>query len=1037
MSESKSLLHFLSDPRLALYATSGVPVWLWSADATRILWGNPTAAAIFNAASPAALSGHVIDPKGSAALQIARLAGTLPHGASPRLERLRGFGGRLGGALLCNCARIMLADRTPAILVVATEAAGPKLSLGDQAKRLLANIDDAVAVFLPDGALLYATVAAQELLGRDTSLAALDAMPLAATAQAAGKASGTIDGGTISLERIGMDTSALLLATLTRSEQPVAAEAAPPLLPPAPDLKTEAPAAAPLSVVEPAVTTAPAQAEAPVAPAAPEIVPPHPAGESEHTAGAAGVSASEKPQEKPQDKPQAPPPVAVLRRASDRRPPLRFVWQIDADGRFTITSDEFIRLIGPHTAAALGRPWNDIAATLALDPDGHVARALASRDTWSGVTVSFPADDSAIRIEAELSGLPVFDRDRNLRGYRGFGVCRDVTRIDELARLRAAPAASPFASTPPRVEPPIFREPVSREEPAAPAQPENVVPFPAAPAEPTPTLSPVERKAFSELASRLTARLRGSREAIQSEPPSAASAPAEPAEPQPERPPAAPSVVPRVAPGDQRPILDRLPVGVLVYRLDKLIYANRAFLDWTGYGALDALEEAGGLDALFVEPNEDEQSANNGAKSLTIATNKGDQVPVKARLFTSPWNGESALVLMLTGAGAEVGAKNFEAALQQAKAEANELRTILDTAAGGVVLIDGNGQIVSLNSSAEVLFGYESRELAGLPFASLLTRDSQNIALDILRRADSAAEPVARDVIGRRAGGDEFPVFMTLGALPDGNKRCAIFRDLTLWKKAEDELLAAKKEAERASLQKSDFLAKISHEIRTPLNAMIGLSEVMMQERFGPIGNDRYRQYLKDIHASGGHLVALLNDLLDLSKIEAGKLELNFSRIDLNELTQQCVSLMQPQANRERVIIRTSLPHDLPQVTADARSVRQIVLNLLSNSIKFTGAGGQVIVSTALGDDRGDERAVVLRVRDTGAGMSEKDLEAAMEPFRQLATSSRFGSGGTGLGLPLTKALAEANRARFKIRSGVSTGTLVEVAFPGAQLAAE
>ena len=210
-------------------------------------------------------------------------------------------------------------------------------------------------------------------------------------------------------------------------------------------------------------------------------------------------------------------------------------------------------------------------------------------------------------------------------------------------------------------------------------------------------------------------------------------------------------------------------------------------------------------------------------------------------------------------------------------------------------------------------------------------------------------------MIGRRAGGAEFPVFMTIGALPDANKRCAIFRDLTLWKKAEDELLTAKQEADKASSAKSDFLAKISHEIRTPLNAMIGFSEVMMQERFGPIGNDRYKQYLQDIHSSGGHLISLLNDLLDLSKIEAGKLELSFASVDLNELTQQCVSLMQPQANRERIIIRTSLPQDLPQVTADARSVRQIVLNLLSNSIKFTGAGGQVIVSTALSDD-GDER---------------------------------------------------------------------------------
>ena len=133
---------------------------------------------------------------------------------------------------------------------------------------------------------------------------------------------------------------------------------------------------------------------------------------------------------------------------------------------------------------------------------------------------------------------------------------------------------------------------------------------------------------------------------------------------------------------------------------------------------------------------------------------------------------------------------------------------------------------------------------------------------------------------------------------------------MTHWKKAEGELLNAKRQAEKASSAKSDFLAKISHEIRTPLNAIIGFSEVMMQERFGPIGNERYRQYLKDIHASGGHLVSLLNDLLDLSKIEAGKLELDFADVDLNELMQQSVALMQPQANRERIIIRTSLGAD-------------------------------------------------------------------------------------------------------------------------------
>jgi signal transduction histidine kinase len=196
-----------------------------------------------------------------------------------------------------------------------------------------------------------------------------------------------------------------------------------------------------------------------------------------------------------------------------------------------------------------------------------------------------------------------------------------------------------------------------------------------------------------------------------------------------------------------------------------------------------------------------------------------------------------------------------------------------------------------------------------------------------------------------------------------GENLCAVFRDITAWKRTEEELVNAKQAAEKASAAKSEFLAKISHEIRTPLNAIIGFSEVMMDERFGPVGNERYRQYLKDIHSSGGHLISLLNDLLDLSKIEAGKIELTLVSVNLNDIVQQCVAIMQDQANRERVIIRTSLHANLPQIVADARSVRQIALNLLSNAIKFTGPGGQVIVSTTLTD----AQEVSLRVRDTGA----------------------------------------------------------------------
>jgi signal transduction histidine kinase len=284
-----------------------------------------------------------------------------------------------------------------------------------------------------------------------------------------------------------------------------------------------------------------------------------------------------------------------------------------------------------------------------------------------------------------------------------------------------------------------------------------------------------------------------------------------------------------------------------------------------------------------------------------------------------------------------------------------------------------------------------------------------------------------REVIGVVEQGGLIPLFMTIGRLSSepSRKYCAVLRDITQWKKSEEDLTAARRRAEEASVHKSDFLAKISHEIRTPLNAIIGFSEVMMDERFGPVGNERYKDYLRDIHSSGSHIMSLINDLLDLSKVEAGKMDLRFEAVALGDIMAECVAMMQPQANRERIIIRSSLPAGIPPVVADPRSVRQVMLNLLSNAIKFTPSGGQVIVSTTL-EDSGE---VVMRVRDTGYGMTEKELQTAMEPFRQLHTTRSRG-GGTGLGLPLTKALVEANRAVLRIDSTVGQGTLVTVTFP-------
>jgi PAS domain S-box-containing protein len=1050
MSEAAFQLAYLRDRRLASLAVSALPAWLWSRDATRILWANPTGAAIFGASTSAAIATCKFDAGQPAAAQIAQMAETLPQNGAWQAQRLHGFGAGVGRALACACARIALADGTPAILVVATERAGPDLALGERVRRLLAGWREPVAAFTADGNLIYAVPTAHADLGNATSLAALGAEALANNALRGGHAEGQTGKESIAFDRVGPDP--VVIATFTPPgsiEQPVppipiAAPPAPAEIPPEPaeGIAGRAPLAeglapmeeqrpseeAPATVEEcpPLIEAAePARIATEPTPVVAELTPP----------AIANVPAT---------------PVEALP-VTDQRHPLRFVWQMDHDGRFTLGSEEFAALAGPRTAAVLGQPWQDIATALGLDPEERVAQAIATRDTWSGITVSWPVDDSAEPLAVELSGLPVFDRERTFRGYRGFGVCRDIARLTALRERKRAASTTPT----PAVTPATDAQRLA-------AVPANVVPFPAPAPDHTPTLSPIERRAFHELSRKLTQRLTASGieyKVAAAVDPDAAGLGDELANPEPNA--AGPSdtsdlaevartmsergaahdagqwhpeleVATRVAQSgrDARPMFDKLPVGVLVYRLDQLLYANPAFLRWGGHDSLEGVVSAGGLDSLFVEPA---IAVGGVGIPLALRVDRGDKIPVQAELVAIHWDGEPAHALVTVAAVG--GPEPARTQLDEAQATVAELRAILDTATDGVIVLDRAGHILSANRSAEALFGYESRELAGKSFLDLFAPESTDTASEYFESLarDGIASMLnnGREVIGRARQGGLIPLFVTLGTIGDDRaKLCAVFRDMTQWKKTEGELLSAKRQAEQASSAKSDFLAKISHEIRTPLNAIIGFSEVMMEERFGPIGNERYRDYLKDIHASGGHLLSLINDLLDLSKIEAGKLDLTFASVALNDLTQQCVAIMQPQANRERIIIRTSLAPALPQVLADARSVRQIVLNLLSNSIKFTGAGGQVIVSTAL-NDNGE---VVLRVRDTGIGMSEKDLATALEPFRQLATTAA--RGGTGLGLPLTKALAEANRAKFDIKSAPNSGTLVEIAFPAAHVLA-
>src|SRR6185312_13494057 len=349
MSEPKFQFGWLNDSRLAAHALSPMPVWLWNAGTHHILWANPVAAAIFDAPSPQAAAAIDFGPQHSAAVQIARLAATLPEGGAPRLERLRGFG---------------------AALVVATERAGKELALPDRARRLLADIVPPAAIFTADGELIEAQAAARARLGDKRDLVALDAVAVAREASQTGGAHGDTPYGRVAMVKLGAGATVTLLMAFTSTEAKPAAE-----------------------MIEPT-------------PLAPPIVPNPAAGEMR-----------------------------------PRRGSFRFVWQMDSALRFTLGTAEFARLLGPQTAAVLDRPWSEIARALGIDGAGRLAQALALRDTWSGIVIDWPVDGTSETLPIEMSGLPVFDRDRQFAGYRGFGICRDMEKLERLQRQRASTPA--------------------------------------------------------------------------------------------------------------------------------------------------------------------------------------------------------------------------------------------------------------------------------------------------------------------------------------------------------------------------------------------------------------------------------------------------------------------------------------------------------------------------------------------------------------------------------------------------------------------
>jgi signal transduction histidine kinase len=363
-------------------------------------------------------------------------------------------------------------------------------------------------------------------------------------------------------------------------------------------------------------------------------------------------------------------------------------------------------------------------------------------------------------------------------------------------------------------------------------------------------------------------------------------------------------------------------------------------------------------------------------------------------------------------------------------AEARLLQTTLENIGEGLSVFDSRGGLIAWNSRFCELLELPPDLPVGAPLRDILMLQA---ARGDFGRDDPSGEvakrlewfyrdvPTTKERVTPRGR----TLQISRRAMPDG-AIVSVYSDVTDLKASERKLIQARNQAEMANHAKSEFLANMSHELRTPLNAIIGFSEIIAHELFGPLGNEKYLDYMMDIHRSSLHLLDIINDVLDMSKIEARKLELSKEPLNIRHLIGEVVRMMREQAESRGIELETKLSDREMEIWADELAVKKIFLNLLSNAIKFSRDGGEVFIRV-LSDEPG---LAVVEFEDHGIGMNEEELERALQPFGQAKPSTTRNYGGTGLGLPITKGLIEAHGGKLAIESRAGQGTIARISLP-------
>ncbi len=426
------------------------------------------------------------------------------------------------------------------------------------------------------------------------------------------------------------------------------------------------------------------------------------------------------------------------------------------------------------------------------------------------------------------------------------------------------------------------------------------------------------------------------------------------------------------------------------------------------------------------------------AAFLVVASlEAADMLPLSR--LTLPWEIYAVSVLAALAQAVLVAAasQDRQRAADKAAAEGTAMyRFLADHAMDLITRHSADGRIRFASPASYPLLGRLPAELEGQAMAALVHPDDLATLLAAFMNALYSGKDGAVEVRLRHR--DKHYLWAEIRCRPaplddmgGATDIVAVTRDISERKTQELALVQARDASESASRAKTNFLANMSHELRTPLNAIIGFSEVMTREIFGPVGSPRYQEYARLIHESGGHLLELINGVLDMSKIEAGKFELYEELFDLDEVASSAIRFVSHAAERGGVAVNLKIVPEARQIFADKRAVKQMLVNLVSNGVKFTPRGGKVTVTATVKD------GIILAVSDTGTGIAKADLEKLGKPFEQVEGAQTRAKEGTGLGLALVKALAGMHGGEMVMQSALGEGTIVMLRLPYAVVAAD